>query len=103
MNPTNKIIILGIDPGFDRVGWSIATKQNRKFECIALGCIQTNKTDSIFLRYQMILDELHKIITHFKPTQLAIETLFFSKNKKTALRVSEARGIIIGTCIKNKL
>jgi len=48
-------------------------------------------------------NDLDEIIKHFSPTQLAIETLFFSKNKKTALRVSEARGVIIAKCLDHSL
>lgn len=96
-------IILGIDPGYERVGWAIAQKNKGKFSCIALGCIQTKKSQTIFTRYQKIQDDLKEIIEYFKPTQLAIETLFFSKNKKTALRVSEARGVIIASCLDQNL
>ena len=96
-------IILGIDPGYDRVGWSIATKTKGKFVCIALGTIQTDKTADIFVRFKHIQADLDEIIQHFKPTQLAIETLFFSKNKKTAMRVSEARGVIIAKCLDHNL
>ena len=96
-------IILGIDPGYDRVGWSIAYKKAGKFICIALGTIQTDKKADIFIRFKNIQNDLHEIIKHFKPNQLAIETLFFSKNKKTAMRVSEARGIIIGACLDHDL
>jgi crossover junction endodeoxyribonuclease RuvC len=96
-------IILGIDPGYDRVGWSIGTKTKGKFVCIALGTIQTDKKTDIFSRFKHIQKDLHEIIEHFNPTELAIETLFFSKNKKTAMRVSEARGVIIGACLDHNL
>jgi crossover junction endodeoxyribonuclease RuvC len=102
-NNKSSEIILGIDPGYDRVGWSICTKTKGKFVCIALGTIQTDKNTNIFSRFKHIQTDLHEIIEHFKPTQLAIETLFFSKNKKTAMRVSEARGIIIGVCLDHDL
>lgn len=98
----SETVILGIDPGYDRVGWSIGTKTT-KFSCIALGCIETNSNETIFSRYKQIQSDVKEIIDHFQPTQLAIETLFFSKNKKTALRVSEARGIIIGSCLQKNL
>ncbi|MBP7842594.1 crossover junction endodeoxyribonuclease RuvC [Candidatus Woesebacteria bacterium] len=94
-----KKIILGIDPGYDRVGWAIGSGEKGKFNCVALGCIQTDKTADIFDRYKRIQSDLKEIIEYFKPSELAIETLFFSKNKKTALRVSEARGVIIAACL----
>lgn len=96
-------IILGIDPGYDRVGWAVGSFQNSKFHALDLGCIQTNKKENIFQRYSQIIEELKIIVQKYSPDHLAIETLFFAKNKKTALRVSEARGIIIGTLLDEGL
>jgi crossover junction endodeoxyribonuclease RuvC len=96
-------VILGIDPGYDRIGWAVGSKLNSKLEILDLGCIQTNKKDDLFSRYQALEKELSEIIDRYTPNELAIETLFFSKNKKTALQVSEARGVIISSCVKNSL
>jgi crossover junction endodeoxyribonuclease RuvC len=41
---------------------------------------------------------LEEVIERFQPTHMAIETLFFSKNTKTAMKVAEARGVIIERC-----
>lgn len=98
-------IIIGIDPGYDRVGYAIGTKikSASKFHCLTLGCIQTDKALTIFQRYQAIQKQLEKLLLQYRPTQLAIETLFFSKNKTTALRVSEARGVIIAVCLQHDI
>ncbi|MBU0974094.1 crossover junction endodeoxyribonuclease RuvC [Patescibacteria group bacterium] len=95
--------ILGIDPGYDRVGWAVGHYQNSKFYVKDLGCIQTNKNEDIFCRYVQIIAELKTVTKKYSPKILAIETLFFAKNKKTALKVSEARGIIIGTLLDEGL
>lgn len=92
---TQNPVILGIDPGYDRVGWAVGVYQNSKFEVFDLGCIQTDKKAEIFKRYGQIVDELEIIVEKYSPNHLAIESLFFAKNKTTALRVSEARGVII--------
>ncbi len=89
------MIIIGIDPGFDRVGWGVLSCHHRQFEVLAYGCIQTNHQSDIFARYQQIMTEIDKILAAHQPTAAAIESLFFAKNQKTALRVSEARGLII--------
>ena len=95
-----KATILGIDPGFDRVGWAVGSSSSAfDIKLLEYGCIQTNKKQDVFTRYKQIAAELKLIIQTHKPTELAIENLFFSKNTSTALRVSEARGIIIGTCL----
>ncbi len=101
-NPNlSSVCILGIDPGYDRVGWSVAIQEKQTFSLLSAGCIQTNKKHTLFERYQQILVELTQILTEYHPTELAIETLFFAKNKSTALTVSEARGVIIATALSH--
>jgi len=97
-------IVIGIDPGYDRVGWTVAsTSSIKQKKIVDWGCIQTSSKDEIFVRYQHILASLKKIIKKYHPSQAAIETLFFSSNKKTALRVSEARGIIISVLLQSNI
>ncbi len=88
--------ILGIDPGYDRVGVAIIDKANKEKERLIFStCIETNKKDPFETRVCSIGLEIKNIIKNFKPNRLAIESLFIEKNQKTAMRVSEARGIII--------
>lgn len=89
--------ILGIDPGYDRIGVAILEKKpNLKKETVIYSdCIQTDSKDTIYERYKMLGNSLSQLIDEYKPDSLAIENLFITKNQKTAMRVSEARGIII--------
>lgn len=88
--------IIGLDPGYDRLGWGILEASRRNFKVVDFGIIQTKKQHSIFERYSQILSNLERILRQHNPQEAAVETLFFSKNQKTAMRVSEARGLIIG-------
>lgn len=54
-------------------------------------------------RYQQIISALTKILKQYQPSQAAVEELFFSTNKKTALRVSEVRGVIIGQLLNQQV
>ncbi len=92
--------IIGIDPGFDRIGWGVIDCHARQCHVLAYGCIQTNHRSDIFTRYQQIMTELTDILIAHQPIVAAIESLFFAKNQKTALRVSEARGVIISHLLK---
>lgn len=93
--------ILGIDPGYDRLGIAIIEKHTKEREAVLYSdCFQTSAKDDIYTRFGQIGDEIRKILEKFKPDCMAIETLFISKNQKTAMRVSEARGIIIYEAIK---
>ncbi|MCA9370023.1 MAG: crossover junction endodeoxyribonuclease RuvC [Pseudomonadales bacterium] len=94
---------LAIDPGYDRMGWAVGGKVSGSIQLIEYGCAQTDAKDSLAHRYQAIITYLTKIIKEFEPSHLAIESVFFSKNQKTAMKVAEVRGIIIGICLEHGL
>src|SRR3989338_8199301 len=89
------MIILGIDPGYGRVGYGLVHKQGSSLSYITAGCIETEKTESPSKRLHDIYQQLTSLITTNAPGMLAIEQLFFAKNTKTALRVAETRGILL--------
>lgn len=93
---------IAIDPGYDRCGWAIMdSKINAK--TAQYNIVETNKKSDFFSRLKSILDQLEQLIKLNKPTELAIETLFFSKNVKTAMRVAEVRGAITGLCLQHNM
>lgn len=83
-------MILGIDPGLENAGYGIVNEG----KLIVSGVIVTGKKNSSVERLGKIYEELEKIIKKFKVTEMAIETLFFAKNAKSALKVAEAIGVI---------
>ena len=99
----NNSVTLAIDPGYDRIGWAVGEGLGPKQKIRAFGCIRTLKTDSLTKRYSQLEKELEVVIATHSPNTLAIETLFFSKNTTTALKVAEARGIIIGCCVRHRI
>ncbi|PIP73460.1 MAG: crossover junction endodeoxyribonuclease RuvC [Candidatus Lloydbacteria bacterium CG22_combo_CG10-13_8_21_14_all_47_15] len=94
---------LGIDPGFGRVGVSVisGTRDTPVLEYSA--CIITGASLPFHKRLADVGHEIERLISLYTPDSLAIETLFFSTNKKTAMRVAEARGMIIYIAAKNNL
>lgn len=99
----SKVRILGIDPGFDRLGICILDKEENKETLIYSTCIQTSKKDSFEKRLFFAGDELRKVIEKHKPEELAIEKLFFTKNQTTAINVAEIRGVILYLSYINNL
>ncbi len=87
--------ILAIDPGYERVGIAIIQKDTNTENLLYSDCFTTSPKDEFPNRLLAIGDEIEKVIKKYKPEALAIETLFFNTNQKTAMRVSEARGAII--------
>ncbi len=103
MSRQREVKILAIDPGYDRCGVAIVSEESGKPLIDFSTCITSNKTDEHYLRLASIVTELEQIIQKYKPTHLAIETLFFSVNKKTAIKVAEARGAILALAGVQKL
>lgn len=98
------MIILAIDPGFDRVGVAILEKNIGGKETLLFStCIITDKKQTFPNRLKEIGDALGGIITAYKPESIAIEKLFFAKNTTTALGVAEARGVISYEAAKHGL
>jgi crossover junction endodeoxyribonuclease RuvC len=90
--------ILGIDPGFDRVGVCVLEKNGNKETLLFSACISTDKKESFEKRLAAIGKDLLSVLKDHKPDELAIEKLFFAKNQTTAMNVAEARGVILYLC-----
>lgn len=96
--------ILAIDPGFERVGIAIIEKTHlQKDKLVYSACFKTSSKIPFPERLKNIGTEIEKIIKKYKPEVLAIEKLYFTTNQKTAMGVSEARGVIVYIASKNGL
>ena len=95
--------VLGIDPGTAIVGYSIIDNSKKKYDVLDYGCIFTEKDEDMSIRLEKIYDSLDEIVKRYKPTDMAIEDLFFFKNQKTVIKVGQARGVITLVGQKNKL
>ncbi|HEY4479236.1 MAG TPA: crossover junction endodeoxyribonuclease RuvC [Candidatus Paceibacterota bacterium] len=95
--------ILAIDPGYERIGIAILDKQQPRDILVYSECFKTSARDAFEKRLCDIGLKISSIIDAFSPEVLAIETLFLNTNQKTAMRVSEARGVIIYEAAKRTL
>ncbi|MFA6601415.1 MAG: crossover junction endodeoxyribonuclease RuvC [Candidatus Paceibacterota bacterium] len=96
--------ILGIDPGYDRLGLAVIEKPLKGKEIVLFStCLQTSKDSDIYTRFGQIGTEVSRILDEYKPDSMALENLFITKNQKTAMRVAEARGIIIYEAVKRNI
>lgn len=88
--------VVGIDPGLERTGFAIIEEMprggRRLLDC---GVIKTPSHFAFPLRLHMIAEDLASVLRREHPTVAGVEELFFSKNVKTAMKVSQARGVIM--------
>jgi crossover junction endodeoxyribonuclease RuvC len=94
------MIILGIDPGTSRIGYGLVRKEGGKLKHLESGLVKFPENDQ---REKLVIleEEIKKVIDEHKPDRVGVEKLYFTKNKKTALSVAEARGVILNTIIKS--
>ena len=95
------MIILGIDPGLATLGYGVIEKDERGNCCVVdYGVVLTPKDEGLPVRLAILEEGISKILNKFKPDEIAMEELFFSKNITTGIAVAHARGVALLTCVK---
>lgn len=95
------MIILGIDPGLATTGYGVIEKNVRgEFRAIDCGVVLTPKEEGLPVRLALLEEGLQKILQKYRPEEVAMEELFFSKNITTGIAVAHARGVALLTCVK---
>ncbi len=96
------MIVLGIDPGTAIMGYSFL-EFSKQTTVLDYGVLRTPANMEPHLRLNQLYSGLEQLIATYRPDCLAIESLFFNKNVKTALSVGEARGIALLAAARNGL
>jgi len=109
---TEERIIMGIDPGYARVGWGVVNARGVGMDslggngseksavsepcsaCVDYGCFETGAEEEFATRLAMINAELLRLIAKYKPTDIVVEELFWGRIITTGIKVSMARGIV---------
>lgn len=94
------MVILGIDPGLATVGYGVIESERGNFKALDFGVIETPKHETTPVRLAMIAECMEKLIDRYKPEEIALEELFFTKNITTGISVAEARGVILLIAIR---
>ena len=89
--------ILAIDPGYGRIGLAVLLKEGGRIDPLFSECFETGKEIAFEERLGQVGSRVRDVIQTHQPVCVAIERLFFSKNKKTALQTAEVRGVCIYT------
>ena len=87
--------ILGVDPGFGRLGWAIVESHGQTLELVQCGCFETKGGGKIEDRLLAVGDEIVRLTKAYKPDAAGVEDLFYFKNAKTVINVAQSRGVVI--------
>ncbi len=86
--------ILGIDPGTVRLGYGLIEK-TRELKLLTYGVLEIKNKQSEPAKIFELGKKLSELIDELKPDLAGVEKLYFAKNQKTAMLVSQARGVIL--------
>ena len=95
--------IIGIDPGYAIVGYAILDFVNNIRILKKCGVIETSSKSNFSDRLIQIYEELQIILNEYNPDCASVESLFFQNNQKTAIYVSQARGVILFCLRRNNV
>ncbi len=89
------MIILGIDPGTATTGYGVIETSTTEVKFVTCGAVRTKAGVAMPTRLLRLRKELKSVIKEFKPEAMVVEKLFFNRNAKTAMTVSQAKGVIL--------
>jgi crossover junction endodeoxyribonuclease RuvC len=87
--------VLGIDPGTMSTGYGLVERRGETLQAVTFGAITTRAGLPFAQRLQRIHQELRTLVARTRPDCAAVEAVFFAKNVQSALRLGQARGIVL--------
>lgn len=89
------MIVLGIDPGSQTLGWGIVEGEALRYKLVDFGTIKSSPKEKFSKRVLKIGDGIAEIIKKYKPDVISVEEAFYAKNVKVALKLGQVRGAIL--------
>ncbi len=87
--------ILGIDPGLQKTGWGIISSSGSSLKYIASGLIRTDPKAVMSQRLATLYHGLAAVMEEWLPLEVSIEETFVNKNPASALKLGQARGVLM--------
>jgi len=97
------LIIFGVDPGLNKTGIGILGVEGKKLHYLDHSVIKTSTGDSLSKDLKLICEGIGDLIGKYKPSNAAVEDIFYSVNIKSAMLLGQTRGAIIATLLNNKV
>lgn len=89
--------ILGLDPGLRTTGWGIVDSQDNRLQYVAHGLIKPKTDTDLASRLVCLFQEIKNLIEMYKPDEAAVEETFMNVNPSSALKLGQARGVVLVT------
>lgn len=93
---------IGIDPGYDKLGWAVGEITGSTLRLIAIGLITTEKASTPD-RFQSAREQLADVLKTYTPVVAGIEAVPPGGKSVTFVRLAEMRGIILNEIAQNSI
>jgi crossover junction endodeoxyribonuclease RuvC len=87
--------ILGLDPGLARMGWGVIEVCGMRLTHIAHGVIRSDAKSDLSERLLILHEAIAAVIAERRPVALAIEQAFVAKDASAALKLGQARAVVL--------
>lgn len=101
MNKEN--LIVGIDPGSHNFGFGCIQKSGNDLKLVTAQVITAPAKESLYERLKVIAPKFHALLDEFKPSEVALEDIFFAKNAKSAFQLGIVRGVVVAACLQRNI
>jgi crossover junction endodeoxyribonuclease RuvC len=87
--------ILGLDPGLRRTGWGVVEIAGNALSYVACGSVETDKEADLAVRLAELHQGLAAVVARYSPDEAAVEETFVNADSRGALKLGQARGIVL--------
>ena len=94
--------VLGIDPGSRITGYGIVEEVSGKLHAVTYGAWKLS-SNNFSDRLKEIYQNIERLISQHQPTEVSVETVFFSKNAMSSIKLGQARGAALTAAANQNL
>ena len=91
----SRIRLLGLDPGLRATGWGVIEADGNRLTHVADGAVRPPVDGSLAARLAALRAALARVIETHRPDEAAVEETFVNRNPASALRLGQARGVVL--------
>jgi crossover junction endodeoxyribonuclease RuvC len=91
----NSVRLLGLDPGLQHTGWGLVESAGSRLRHLGDGVISTDADLPLAERLSVIYRGLVALIAQWQPDEAAVEHTYVNKNPGAALKLGQARGVVL--------
>ena len=92
---TERIRILGLDPGLRQTGWGVVTIEGTKLAYVGCGTVTSEGDRSLAERLKQLHDGLAEVVRRYEPDEVGVEETFVNKDAQATLKLGHARGVAL--------